>query len=63
MVLTQLTCAEALTLQRGEELCWLLLGCMGWDGGMVACELRRSAGCVAAAAGGLGIAAPRRRLV
>jgi hypothetical protein len=20
---------------------------MGWDGGMVACELRRSAGCVA----------------
>ncbi len=59
-VLEQLTCSQVLTFSRGEELYWLRLGCMGWDGGMVACELRRSAGCVTAAAGGLDIAANKQ---
>ncbi len=54
MVLEKQSCCQALTFKRDEELCWLRPGCMGWDGGMVACELRRSAGCVTAAAGGLG---------
>jgi hypothetical protein len=62
-VLEKQSGGQALTFERGEELCWWRLGCMGWDGGMLSCELRRSAGCVAAAAGGLGIAASRRRLI